>query len=80
VWRAGRWQGPASSFDRAFSNAFSHGRGGNVGESGVAGVQRQQGIEASGWVGEQTFNTLRSIRVPTGRTRAKWRWTRMHRT
>jgi hypothetical protein len=66
VWRAGRWQGPASSFDRAFSNAFSHGRGGNVGESGIAGVQRQQGIEASGWVGEQTFNTLRSIRVPTG--------------
>jgi len=67
VWRAGRWQGPASTFDRAFSNAFSHGKGGgNVGESGVAGVQRQQGIEASGWVGEKTFNTLRSIRVPDG--------------
>jgi hypothetical protein len=66
VWRAGRWPGPASEFDRAYSNAFAHGRGGNVGESGVAGVQRQQGIEASGWVGEKTFNTLRSIRVPTG--------------
>jgi N-acetylmuramoyl-L-alanine amidase len=65
-WRAGRWQGPASNFDRAFSNAFSHGKSGNVGESGIAGVQRQQGIDPTGWVGQATFNTLRSIRVPTG--------------
>jgi hypothetical protein len=67
VWRAGRWPGPASNFDRAFSNAFSHGKGGgNVGDSGIAGVQRQQGIDATGFVGLSTFNTLRSIRCPTG--------------
>jgi hypothetical protein len=67
VWRAGRWPGPASNFDRAFSNGFSHGKsGGNVADSGIAGVQRQQHIDATGWVGEKTFNTLRSIRVPAG--------------
>jgi hypothetical protein len=53
--------------DDSFSNAFSHGKGtGNVGDSGVAGVQRQQGLDPTGWVGEKTFNTLRSIRVPEG--------------
>jgi hypothetical protein len=66
VWRAGRWPGPASGFDRAYSNAFSHGKSGNVGESGIAGVQRQQNLDPTGFVGEQTFNTLRSIRVPEG--------------
>ncbi len=66
VWRAGRWQGPASAFDRAFSNAFSHGKGPNVIETGVAGVQRQMGIDATGYVGNGTFTTFRSILVPTG--------------
>jgi len=65
VSRAGRW--PWQAFDDAYSNGFAHGRaGGNVGDSGVAGVQRQQGIEATGWVGEVTFNALRSIVVPDG--------------
>ena len=65
VSRAGRW--PWQAFDDTFSNGFAHGRaGGNVGDSGVAGVQRQQGIEATGWVGEVTFNALRSIVVPDG--------------
>jgi hypothetical protein len=66
VWRAGRWQGPASAFDRAYSNGFAHGKSGNVGETGVAGVQRQQGVDDTGWIGTATFNTLRSIRVPQG--------------
>jgi CHAP domain len=66
VWRAGRWPGPASSFDRAYSNVFAHGKSGNVGETGIAGVQRQQKITDTGWVGQATFNTLRSIRVPQG--------------
>lgn len=66
VWRAGRWPGPASNFDRAFSNGFSHGKGPNVVNTGIAGVQRQQGIEDTGFVGKATFNTLRSIRVPQG--------------
>jgi hypothetical protein len=65
VSRAGRWEWQA--FDQQFSNAFSHGKaGGNVGESGIAGIQRQQNLDPSGWIGQQTFNTLRSIRIPEG--------------
>src|SRR5262245_6680747 len=68
VWRAGRWQGPASRFDDSFSQAFSTGTGGQgfVGESGIAGVQRQQNMPDTGVVDEKTFNTLRSMRCPKG--------------
>ena len=68
VSRAGRWKpwDPAS-WDDTFNNVFSHGRGtGNVGDSGIAGVQRQQKLDPTGYVGEKTFNTLRSILVPEG--------------
>jgi hypothetical protein len=65
VSRAGRW--PWDTFDDTFSNSFAHGKpGGNVGDSGIAGVQRQQHIEDTGWIGEATFNTLRSIKIPVG--------------
>jgi CHAP domain len=64
VSRAGRW--PWQTFDEAFSNGFSHGKSGNVAETGVAGIQRQQHLDATGWIGEKTFNTLRSIRIPEG--------------
>ena len=65
VSRAGRW--PWKVFDDAYSNAFAHGEaGGNVADSGVAGVQRQLHLDATGWVGEPTFNGLRSIRIPAG--------------
>ena len=65
VSRAGRW--PWQKFDRAFSNGFAHGTGPNVVNTGVAGVQRQQKITPdTGWIGQATFNTLRSIRVPEG--------------
>jgi hypothetical protein len=64
VSRAGRW--PWQAFDDAFSNGFAHGSSGNVGETGVAGVQRQAHLDATGWIGEKTFNLLRSIRVPLG--------------
>jgi hypothetical protein len=66
VWRLGRWPGPASGFDRAYSNGFSHGKSGNVGETGIAGMQRQAKIEDSGWIGQATFNLMRSVRVPEG--------------
>ena len=68
VSRAGRW--PWQEFDEAYSNGFAHGTGGNVINSGLAGVQRQQGISDTGWIGEKTFNTLRSIRVPEGKAHA----------
>jgi hypothetical protein len=64
VSRAGRW--PWQNFDDSYSNGFAHGDGGNVKETGVAGVQRQQHLDATGWIGEKTFNTLRSIRCPAG--------------
>ena len=66
VWRAGRWPGPAAAFDRAYSNKFAHGKGGNVVETGISGVQRQQGLDDTGWVGKPTFDLLRRIRVPDG--------------
>ena len=66
VSRAGRW--PWGSFDDSYSNAFAHGKpGGNVKDSGVAGIQRQGNITPdSGNVGKATFNLLRSIRIPAG--------------
>jgi len=64
VSRAGRW--PWQPMDDSFSSAFSHGKSGNVGETGVAGVQRQQHLDATGWIGKNTYNTLRSIRCPDG--------------
>jgi Peptidase M15 len=69
ISRAGRWEW--QHFDRVYSNAFSHGKaGGNVGESGVAGVQRQGKIQATGWMGKGTLNLLRSIRIPEGLSHA----------
>jgi hypothetical protein len=68
VSRAGRW--PWQEFDEAYSNGFAHGTGPNVIDTGVAGVQRQQDIDDSGWLGKATFNTLRSIRVPDGKPHA----------
>ena len=64
VSRAGRW--PWQPFDDAYSNGFAHGKSGNVAESGVAGIQRQQHLDDTGWIGEKTFNTLRSIKIPEG--------------
>ena len=65
VSRAGRW--PWQTFDQTFSNGFAHGKSGNVGESGIAGVQRQQSISPdTGYVGQGTFNLFRSIRIPVG--------------
>lgn len=66
VWRGGHWQRPDAGFDGAFSNGFSHGKSGNVKENGLAGVQRQNGIDASGWMGEGTYNLIRSARIPEG--------------
>lgn len=63
VSRAGRWVW--QKFDQAYSNNFAHGKpGGNVPETGIAGVQRQNGLQDTGYVGEKTFNLLRSIIIP----------------
>jgi hypothetical protein len=65
VSRAGRW--PWQQFDDTYSNAFAHGKGpaAGVGSTGVAGVQRQAGIEpASGFIGPRTFLLLARIIIP----------------
>jgi hypothetical protein len=64
VSRAGRW--PWTVFDGTYSNGFAHGKSGNVGDSGIAGLQRQLGIDPTGNVGEKTFNAMRSIIIPAG--------------
>jgi hypothetical protein len=66
VSRAGRWPW-SSDFNDSYTDEFAHGRaGGNVPETGVAGVQRQSKIDDTGWIGEKTFNLLRSIKIPEG--------------
>lgn len=69
ISRLGRWNPwDPKAWDGAYNNSFSHGRGtGNVGDSGVAGFQRQMNIDDTGYMGKATFNTLASCRVPEGR-------------
>jgi len=64
VSRSGHW--PWQNFDDQFSDGFAHGRSGNVADNGLAGLQRQNGIDATGWMGEQTYNLIRSARIPAG--------------
>jgi|SRR5215471_1066254 len=64
ISRGGRW--PWQTFDNQFSNSFSHGKSGNVSESGVAGYQRQMNIGDSGYIGTTTFNSMRNARIPAG--------------
>jgi hypothetical protein len=68
VARLGRWEWDPDGWDDSYSDAFAHGKsGGNVGESGIAGVQRQANITpATGWVDKETFNLLRSVKIPHG--------------
>lgn len=64
VSRLGRWKW--QKFDQAYSNGFAHGKSGNVAESGVAGFQRQQKAQPTGFLGQDTFNALRSALIPQG--------------
>jgi len=66
--RGGRWgDWDPNKWDNAFSNQFSHGKtGGNVKDSGMGGFQRQMKIQPTGWVGTNTYNALRSARIPDG--------------
>lgn len=66
VWRGGRWEGPASRFDQEFSEEFARGVGGDVVETGLAGFQRQMKLEATGQMGDETYQSLRYARVPAG--------------
>jgi len=63
VSRLGRW--PWQAFDDTYSMLFALGKaGGMVGDSGVAGVQRQQGWDDTGYVGERFWSFCRNALVP----------------
>jgi hypothetical protein len=63
ISRLGRW--PWQEFDDGYWNDFAHGsQGPDVPNSGVAGVQYQQHIDATGWLGKQTYNTLCYALIP----------------
>lgn len=68
ISRAGRWDPWApDKWDRAYGDRFSHGRGtGNVGDSGVRGFQRQEGIREDGVLGDETYQKMRRALVPVG--------------
>jgi hypothetical protein len=63
ISRAGRWPW-SSNFNQNYTKEFARGQSANVVDTGVAGVQRQQHLDATGYLGRQTFNTLRSIVIP----------------
>lgn len=56
----GAWPWDVESYDRSFSNEFAHGssRG-----PGIAGVQKWAKIEPTGWIGQATWNFLRSVTI-----------------
>jgi len=68
VSRLGRW--PWQTFSNEYSKAFAYGSSGNVGDTGIAGVQRQQGIDDTGQLGSATFEVLRTALVPAGKPHA----------
>lgn len=68
VSRMGRW--PWQAFDDSYSAPFATGDGPNVIDTGVAGVQRQEGIRPTGQLGDDTYQVLRRAIVPPGKPHA----------
>lgn len=69
ISRGGRW--PWQTFDDTYSKSFAMGKsGGNVGDSGVRGFQRQMGLDDDGEIGSQTFEKLRTSLIPQGLSHA----------
>jgi hypothetical protein len=73
AWYFGRWATKDGKpekdpgFDRAYSNNFAHGKGSNVGDSGIQGIQRQAEVAgANGVLGHRTFDILIYQRIPQG--------------
>jgi hypothetical protein len=64
----GAWPWDPGNYDWNYSNDFAHGssRG-----PGVAGVQRWAKINDTGWIGESTFNFLRSVLIQEGKPNAR---------
>ena len=70
--RVGAWPWDPDGWDDSYSNRFAHGDGwGDQTHAGIKGLQHWSGtLSATGNLGEKTFNFLRSVKVPQGRTHA----------
>jgi hypothetical protein len=66
--RLGRW--PWQTFDDSYWATFALGSGPNVIDSGVAGLQRQEGIQPTGQFGDQAYQAIRRALVPPGKPHA----------
>jgi hypothetical protein len=67
----GFWPWDPDSWDEAWSNNAAYGVEGNAEKAGMKAMQKWSGtIDPTGNVGEKTFNFLRSVVVPQGRTHA----------
>ena len=65
---AQRWMPWApSQWDNRYSKPFAMGKGtGNVGDSGVRGFQRQEGLKQDGVLGDTTYQHIRRSLIPEG--------------
>ncbi len=68
VSHAQRWLPWApSQWDNRYSKPFAMGKGtGMVGDSGVRGFQRQEGLAQTGEVNDETYQRMRRARIPVG--------------
>jgi len=67
----GAWPWDPPSWDDSYSNTFAHGHATDARKAGVEAVQRWAGtMDDTGFVGVKTYNFLRSVLIPQGRTHA----------
>lgn len=73
AWYFGRWATKDGvpkkdpDFDQNYTLDFAHGKDGNVGNSGIQGIQRQAEVAgANGVLGHRTFDILIYQRIPEG--------------
>lgn len=67
VARAGRWGWDPTNWDAVYWKVFALGVGtGNVGSSGVRGVERQEKIKEDGVINDELYQKFRRILVPDG--------------
>lgn len=68
VSRAGRWEPwNPTEWDNVYWKVFALGKGtGQVGDSGVRGIERQEGLAQNGVIDDRLYQIFRRIRVPDG--------------
>lgn len=66
--RAGRWEPwNPNEWDNVYWKVFALGKGtGQVGDSGIRGIERQEGLAQNGVIDDVLYQRMRRIRVPDG--------------